>query len=145
MFNICVKRTVKKPIEQVFSVFSEHGNYHQFKPINESELVEFGHSEKNGEGALRRIKMNPLTLFERIIAYDPPHRLEYRIEKSSPFTFDHIKGEIKLREVPEGTEVIWESKGYIKVPLLGPLLLDRISERQGTAGFISILNSIDQM
>lgn len=145
MFDIKVTRVVKKPIDAVFAILTDHGNYSQFKPVDESILVEQGKTEQNGLGALRKVKLGGMTLHERIVLFEPPYRLGYQIERSAPLRFEHIKGEVMLKEHAEGTEVTWVSQGYIRFPLLGPLLFDRMAQAQGATGFASILKSIEQM
>ncbi len=144
MFDIKVERLVKKPIEEVFAAIADHANYANFPGVDESELVSQGENEPNGKGALRRIKIKPFTLFERIVGFERPTRLQYQIEQSSPITFDHEIGEVRLREVEEGTRVVWISRGHLKVLLLGKWVLDPMTQKQGAAGFASILKAIER-
>lgn len=144
MFDICVKRTVNKPIQEVFAALEDHANYKSFPGVDSSELMEEGESEKNGLGALRRVVLKPFTLEERIVAFERPTLLRYQIEKSSPITFEHIIGEVSLVENGDKTDVTWISKGHLRFPLLGSLLLDPMVQKQGGAGFASILKTIER-
>ncbi|MDM7860511.1 SRPBCC family protein [Alteromonas sp. ASW11-36] len=144
MFDIKVERLVKKPIEEVFAALADHGNYAKFPGVDESELITQGEHEANGKGALRRIKIKPFTLYERIVAFERPNRLQYQIEQSSPITFEHEIGEVRLTEAEEGTRVVWISRGHLKVPILGSLILDPMTQKQGAAGFASILKAIER-
>jgi uncharacterized protein YndB with AHSA1/START domain len=145
MFDISVTRTVNKPIHDVFAALEDHANYKSFPGVDESELVEPGEHERNGLGALRRVVLKPFTLEERIVGFERPTLLRYQIEKSSPITFEHIIGEVRLTEKGDQTEVTWISKGYLRVPLIGNLVLDRMVQKRGGAGFASILKAIERL
>ena len=143
MFHIHVERTIAKDINTVFEALSDHGAYDQFPGVDKSVLVEQGHSEKNGKGALRIIGAGALELHERITEFERPYRMHYLIEKSRPFALDHRRGEITLQKAGEQTRVIWISSGHIKVPLAGHVL-DRLAQKQFTKAFNSLLKAIDR-
>ncbi|MBT0586644.1 SRPBCC family protein [Alteromonas oceanisediminis] len=144
MFNIRVERTINKPIDIVFAMLSEHENYQSFPGVDSSTLLEPGDNEKNGIGALRQVKLGPVVLKERIVAFMRPTLMEYRIEHSKPFKFVHELGQITLSEKDGKTDVVWISKGYIATPILGRLVLDPMINSQGAKGFASILKAIDR-
>ena len=62
MFHIHVERTIEKDINTVFEALSDHAAYDQFPGVNKSVLVDHGHAEKNGKGALRVIGAGRLEL-----------------------------------------------------------------------------------
>lgn len=141
MFHIHVERTIEKDINTVFDALSDHACYHQFPGIERSILVEEGHEDKNGEGALRIIGAGALELHERITDFERPVKMHYRIEKSKPFPVDHRRGEITLHRHGNGTRVIWISTGHIKIPLVGHVL-DKLAQKQFTRAFDSLLKAI---
>ena len=144
MFDIKVTRWLNKPIEDVFESLADHANYQRFNAVEASELIEPGHAEPNGEGALRRVVVKPFTLFERIVKFERPHCIGYQIERSSPIRFVHEIGQVNLIPKDGGTEVTWISKGYLAVPIFGKLFLDKQVQKQGGAGFASILKAVEQ-
>jgi uncharacterized protein YndB with AHSA1/START domain len=141
MFHIHVERIVEKDIETVFEAISDHAAYDRFPGVDTSVLREEGHTERNGEGALRIIGSGRLELHERITAFDRPTKMHYQIEKSKPFSLDHRRGEITLYRVGEHTRVVWISTGHIKVPLVGHLL-DKVAQTQFSKAFASVLKTI---
>jgi len=143
MFHIHVERTIEKGIDVVFEALSDHGAYDRFSGVDKSILVEPGHQEKNGEGALRIIGAGPLELHERITDFERPVKMHYRIEKSSPFAIDHRRGEITLQRAGKETRVIWISTGHIKLPLAGHLL-DKLAQKQFSKAFDSVLRAIER-
>ena len=143
MFNIRVERIVNKNINEVFEILAAHEDYGQFSGIKSVRLLELGHKERNGEGALREVDLGALVFKERITHFNRPYQINYLIESSKPLPMRHDLGEIRLSEEAEFTKVVWVSKGHIRVPLLGNLLFDKLFNKQGAAGFNSLLKSIE--
>ena len=145
MFKIKVERIIKKPINEVFEVLSDHANYGLFKAVGTAKLLTEGDEERNGVGALRTVQTGAFKVWERITAFERPTHMQYHIEKARPIKMQHHKGIINLKDLGDGsTQVIWVSEGRLLVPL--PLigrLLDRKMQKQGTIAFNSILKSIE--
>ena len=144
MFRIKVEKLLQKEIGAVFDYLADHENYDKFSGIKDSVLLEPGLKEKNGQGALRGLTLGSIKFEERITAFERPTKLSYRIEKSTPIPFDHDFGTIQLIKEGEFTRVVWRSEGRIAVPLIGKLVLDKVAQKQGTAGFTSALKQIER-
>lgn len=144
MFNINVKRQLSANIDDVFKMLAEHQEYAQFKGIEASILLTQGENEPNGKGALREIRSAGHVLRERIVEYAPPTKLGYLIEYSKPLPYRHEVGIITLETNENGTEVIWQSRGRIAIPLLGKYYFDKQIERIGSRAFAGILKQIDK-
>ncbi|MFN2360054.1 MAG: SRPBCC family protein [Marinobacter sp.] len=144
MFHIHVERVLAKDIDTVFEAISDHARYDRFPGVGKSLLVEEGQNEKNGTGALRVIGAGRLELTERITQFDRPNRMHYRIEKSSPFSVQHTRGEIVLQPEGKRTRVTWISEGRVRVPLVGRLM-DRLAERSFSKAFSSLLKAIERL
>ncbi|APD94892.1 MxaD family protein [Alteromonas mediterranea] len=145
MFSIHVERTINKPIEEVFSILSDHANYAQFKAIEQSNLRIKGKHETNGLGAVREIISGGSNLHEEIVAYEPPYKLGYKVVKSTPLPYNHQLGEITLKDKDGKTHVTWRSQGHITIFLLGSLYFDKQIQSVGSRAFGSILKQIDNM
>lgn len=144
MFHIRVEKWLSKDIHSVFDVISDHENYKQFSGVDDSVLLEPGEQEKNGQGALRQITSGRIILFERITAFERPHKMFYQIEKATPIPLDHRLGQIHLCEENGGTRVVWKSTGTMQVPVIGALVLDRLIQKQVSRQFASMLKAIDE-
>ena len=143
MFKIKVERTIKKPIDEVFEVLSDHASYGLFKAVGVAELLTEGNEERNGVGALRTVQTGAFKVWERITAFERPTHMQYQIEKAKPIKMQHNKGIIDLKDLGDGTtQVTWVSEGRLVMPLIGRLL-DRKMQKQGTIAFNSILKSIE--
>lgn len=144
MYKVRVERLIDKPIDEVFEILTNHAQYSQFPGIKKSDLLEPGNIEPNGKGALRYIDAGKMQLKERIIGFERPNSMAYHIESSEPFFIDLKKGEITFTEEQGGTRVIWVSEGYIKTPIIGPLL-DRLFEGQFAQGFGAMLKHASKL
>jgi hypothetical protein len=70
---------------------------------------------RNGLGAVRRIRAGGLTLEEKVVRFEPPHRYAYTIIKGLPV--EHL-GEVELTEARGGVDVHWRVRMSSRVPLL---------------------------
>jgi uncharacterized protein YndB with AHSA1/START domain len=118
MRSVHVTRTIPAPAEAVFDRLADHANYDRFRPIHHSELLREGKPKPNGVGALRRIRVWPLTFEEEITAYDRPNRLDYLIVKLN-VPFEHQGGSIRLTPADGATHVDWRSTYTVPTPLIG--------------------------
>jgi uncharacterized protein YndB with AHSA1/START domain len=118
MSTIRVERQLDGPIEGIFEILSDHENYDRFGGVRHAELLRPGDSERNGRGAMRRIKLGPLVFDEEITAFERPIRMDYVIRKLN-VPFDHDGGSIRLDERDGGTHALWTSTFRIPVALIG--------------------------
>lgn len=160
MFKISVTRRINKPINEVFSLLSDHANYSRFKGIDESRLIQQGHEDKNGLGAIREIISAAGTLHEEIVRFETPAQSDnktavigYKIIFSEPLPYEHFLGEVHLSQtggqissqVNSVTDVKWISQGRINTFLLGPFFYDKQIQKHGSRAFGSILKYIDTL
>ena len=118
MKAVHVTRSIPAPAEAIFDLLADHANYDRFRGINGSELLREGEPAPNGLGALRRIKVRPLTFEEEMTAYDRPNRLDYLIVKLN-VPFEHDGGSITLSPDGDATRVDWRSSFSVPTPLIG--------------------------
>ena len=143
MRTIHVSRTIAGPPEPIFDLLADHANYDRFRPIHGSELVREGTPAPNGLGALRRIKVRPLTFEEEITAYDRPSRLDYLIvELNVPF--HHDGGSITLTPEGDATRVDWRSSFSVPTPVVGGLE-ELVWQPVLARGFRRVLEDVERM
>jgi uncharacterized protein YndB with AHSA1/START domain len=143
MRTIHVSRTIPAAPEAVFDLLSDHAGYGRFRPIGSAELLREGDPAPNGVGALRRIKVRPLTFEEEITAYERPSRLDYLIVKLN-IPFDHQGGSITLAPEGEATRVDWRSSYRVPTRFIGgveELVWQPILSR----GFRQVLEDVERM
>ena len=117
MRTLVVERTLKAPIEGVFDVLADHGNYKQFRAISDSKLLRQGEPPPNGVGAVRWVAVPPMLRFtEEITGFDRPNGFEYLINKAN-LPLEHHGGAVRLEPDGDRTKAVWTSS--FSVPLTG--------------------------
>lgn len=139
--TIIVRHTIPAPIDEVFARLSDHAGYIAFKGIKDARLLKRGSDHRNGLGAVRRIDLGATWFEEEITAFDPPHRMDYRILRSRP-PIEHELGSIRLEETAQGTEVTWMSRFRIRIPLIGRWLTGPAANA-GEKAFSRMLKAIE--
>ena len=135
MQRISVSQVFAAPVERVYAHLAEHENLEEVFGARITRVRD-GHSDRNGTGSVRALKLNPvLPAFEETVTQAVPNELiEYRITQGSPLK-DHVG---VMRFAPEGTgsrldyTIDFESK----IPGAGGLIKAIIekSVRRGLAG-----------
>ncbi|HEY6771395.1 MAG TPA: SRPBCC family protein [Solirubrobacterales bacterium] len=143
MESIHVTRTIPAPPEAVFDRLADHANYDRFRGIHASRLLREGEPPPDGVGALREIKVRPLTFHEEITAYERPNRFDYLIVKLS-VPFEHHGGSIRLTPDGDGTHVDWRSSYTVPTPLIGRLQ-EVIWKPMLVRGFGRVLEDVERM
>ncbi len=143
MRTIHVTRTIPAPAADVFDLLADHAHYDRFRGINGSELVREGDPAPNGVGAVRRIKVTPLSFDEEVTAYERPSRLDYLIVKLN-VPFEHHGGSISLTPEGEATHVDWRSSFTVPTPVVGGLQ-ELVWTPMLTRGFRRVLEDVERM
>jgi hypothetical protein len=136
MSEVRLELELDAPIEGLFDAMADHGRYDRFRPIRKSELIREGEVDKNGLGAVRRLRANVLRFDEEITAYERPSRLDYLIIDVN-IPLEHDGGSIRFEPTASGTKVVWTSTFRITTPLAGKAL--------GALGAAGLRRSFTQM
>jgi uncharacterized protein YndB with AHSA1/START domain len=143
MRTVHVTRTIPGPPEPIFDLLADHANYDRFRGIHGSGLLREGDPPPNGVGALREIKVRPLSFEEEITAYERPSRLDYLIVKLN-VPFEHQGGSIRLSAEGGLTLVDWRSTYGVPTPLVGGVQ-ERIWHPILTRGFRRVLEDVERL
>jgi uncharacterized protein YndB with AHSA1/START domain len=143
MRSVHVTRTIPAPAEKVFDLLADHANYDRFRAINGSKLLREGDPAPNGVGALREIKVRPLTFEEEITAYERPTRLDYLIVKLN-VPFQHDGGSITLSPDGDATHVDWRSTFSVPTPVIGGAQ-EVVWQPVLARGFRRVLEDVERM
>src|SRR5207244_3917205 len=81
--HVEVRQLVRAPIELVFERITDHEDMRNWPGIAACELVEVG-DPRNGLGAVRKIRTSGITLYEKVVQWEPPNRYDYTITKGLP-------------------------------------------------------------
>jgi uncharacterized protein YndB with AHSA1/START domain len=142
-YTTTVERTIPAPIDRVFDVISDHAGYSRFPGIQYSELVREGDSERNGVGAVRRIRSRPLRFEEKITLFERPTRMDYLITTvNAPMR--HLGGSMKLTERDGGTHIEWSTTLEPTLPLVGAAF-GAFTRRLILRGFGRVLEEVERL
>jgi uncharacterized protein YndB with AHSA1/START domain len=141
MGAIRLDKTLAAPIDGVFELLSDHGNYDRFIGVTASQLIREGDTEPNGVGALRAITVGPIRFEEEITAFERPRRMDYLIRRVN-LPIVHDGGTIALEPEGAGTRVLWISTFGVPLRWIGgPLGLGFAGTLR--LGFASMLEQIE--
>lgn len=114
---VVAETRIGAPRDEVWKAISDHEGMAAWSPFSSVVLTRAGSSERNGLGAVRRIRGFGLTLDEEIVRWAPPARYDYRLIRGAPIR-EHF-GQVLLNEVDGGTEVRWTVRFRPVVPGTG--------------------------
>jgi uncharacterized protein YndB with AHSA1/START domain len=112
---------IQAPIERVWELLSDQEGYTFAKQVSEAKLLREGDSDKNGVGAVLKIRAMGATITWEIVTFDPPKRFEYRITHF-PIPFRHESGTVDLTSRDGGTDANWVSSFEVPIPLIGRIM-----------------------
>ena len=143
MAEVRLEKQLAAPVEGVFDAMADHARYDRFRPISRSELIREGEANRNGVGAVRRLRAGIMRFDEEITAYERPGRLDYLIIDVN-IPLQHDGGSIRFEPAQGGTRVVWTSTFRIPVPLLGPAL-EPAFRRGLTRSFTKMLEDAEKL
>lgn len=141
--TIFVQRNLFASARGVFDILADHAGYTRFPGVRSAIVTKPGRDDPNGLGAIREIFLGTAWFREEITAFEPPHRLEYRILESRP-PIEHLIGRLTLRDREHGCSVEWLSTFRITTPLVGGLMT-RIAQGQMSKGFVKALQTCERL
>jgi uncharacterized protein YndB with AHSA1/START domain len=127
-----VSQNYDAPPERVFAALSEHERLDEVFPAKVVRIRD-GDDDRDGVGSSRRVTIaGPLGFVETITAYEPPHRIVYRVTKGSPLR--HHEGTLRFAPVAGGgTRLTYEVSMESPIPGF-TALLKAVLERTLAAG-----------
>ena len=112
---------IAAPIEKAWELLSDQEGYTFAKQVKEAKLLQEGDNQKNGVGAVLKIRAMGATILWEITTFDPPVRFEYHITHF-PIPFRHESGIVVLTSRDGGTDADWVSSFEVPIPLIGRLM-----------------------
>ena len=106
------------PADAVWAIISDHCRMHRWLvPGMKVRLEPEGVPAPNGVGAIRIIELAGYQGKEKVVAFEPPHRMSYTVLSGFPIK-NHL-GEIVLQSQGEQTHVAWTVTFDAKYPGTG--------------------------
>jgi uncharacterized protein YndB with AHSA1/START domain len=118
---------VKAPVERVWALLADHEGMSGWAPGMKVELERAGLDDRNGVGAVRRIR-TPLpryAIVEEIVGFEPQRRLAYKALAGVPLK--NYLGEVELHRTDGGTRIDWTISGESRVRALDGVAVKTIS------------------
>jgi uncharacterized protein YndB with AHSA1/START domain len=118
---------VPVPIAKVWDIVADHEGIAKWGPGLTAEVVRAGDTERNGVGAVRRLKpKGPApAIVEEITGFEAGSRLTYRAVSGVPFK--NYNGEVALTKVAGGTRIDWTLNADQRVPVVEGVALKGLS------------------
>lgn len=108
------------PPERVWALLADGARWDTWARMHESKLLKQGDGERDGIGAIRRFRTFKLVTREEVIAFEPPHRLAYRLLSGMPVR--DYRADVELVGAAGGTDITWSAIFLPGRPRTGPLL-----------------------
>jgi carbon monoxide dehydrogenase subunit G len=101
MHEIRMQQRFDAPPERVFAAVTNHEGLSEWIDGVRVTLEESGVPAPNGLGAVRRVSARGLTIREKVVGWEAPRAMDYRVIGGAPFR-DHL-GELRLQPADAGT------------------------------------------
>ena len=100
------QRLYDASVDAVWAIISDHCGMHRWLvPGMKVRLEPEGVPAPNGVGAVRVIERVGFKAIEKVVLFEPPHRMNYTVLKGFPIK-SHL-GEVVLQAQGEQTQVSW--------------------------------------
>ena len=120
MPDYSVLMPIEASAEVVFEIMSDHARYVDWTAARRVSIDVEGVPAPNGLGAVRIFHTGLVKTVERVVVYEPPHRLVYVLDKGLPIR--GYRAEMVLRPTDSGVELDWSGSFEPIVPGTGALL-----------------------
>jgi uncharacterized protein YndB with AHSA1/START domain len=121
--------------DDVWRLLAAIDTWSRWGPWSSAALDSPGAGEPDGVGAVRRLRYRRTVSVEEVTAFEPPHRLGYRLLAGLPVR--DYRSEVRLDAAPEGgTRITWSSRFHGLAPGQGAVMawiLGRFMARVATA------------
>lgn len=118
MQHVEVERIIAAPIEKVWARYTDHVSWSRWAGLGKVVLERDGVPAPNGVGCVRAIGSGPVTVYEEVVSFEPPHRMTYRVVRGGIPMRDHL-GEVVMTTCAEGTHIRWRCQFEAGIPGLG--------------------------
>lgn len=117
---VVAEARIAAPRDVVWKAITDHEGMTAWSPLSSVVLTHPGSPERNGLGAVRRLRGFGLTLDEEVVGWNPPARYDYRLIGGAPIR-EHF-GQVFLDQVDGATNVRWCVRFRPTIPGSGAVL-----------------------
>lgn len=118
MQHIEVSRHFDASPEEVWRIYTDHARWKEWSGFDHTTLETPGTEHRDGVGAVRVFGSGPVSAFEEVVEFEPPHRMAYRVIRGGLPIKDHF-GEVLLTPDGDGTLLVWRARFNSRWPIPG--------------------------
>lgn len=107
--------------EAIWDLVAHASRWRDWSFLTRSFLLESGHPEPDGVGALRRFAVGPFGSSEEVVAFEPPSHLAYEARRGLPVR--SYRADVRLSPDGTGTMVSWSGTLEPRAAYTGRLAL----------------------
>lgn len=107
--------------EAIWDLVAHASRWRDWSFLTRSYLLETGHPEPDGVGALRRFAVGPFGSSEEVVAFEPPGHLAYEARRGFPVR--SYRADVRLSPEGGGTLISWSGALEPRVAYTGRLAL----------------------
>jgi len=122
MQTISLQMSFTAPIDRLWAMLIDYEGYASFPKIEAARVVTRGTDHPAGIGAVRELRVDGMTFSERIVEFEPPCMLAYKIIESRPLKLRHDIGRMELIDRGGHVDLTWSTTFAVDMPLIGGLL-----------------------
>lgn len=122
-YQTVLSASIQAPIETVFERLADHNRMGEWldADIRRTRDSNVAGEGVNGTGSVRTLRILGLLDFdETVVKCDKPRTIEYEITRGSPLKNHH--GVITLKQDGNKTQIDWDIKFDMAIPLTGPIV-----------------------
>lgn len=105
MAEIVLQQRFAAPTDKVFDAITDHEGMGAWMPGATVTLDRPGSAERNGLGAIRRIRARGLVILEEVVRFERPTAMDYRVLRGGPIR-DHL-GAIRIEDHGDESGLEW--------------------------------------
>jgi Polyketide cyclase / dehydrase and lipid transport len=139
MAKVFVGASIKRPPVDVFALVSDHEKFLSGISGTVTRIVKAGAVERNGLGCIREVRVGDrIRYVEEITQWQPPHSFEYLIREAS-VPIRHYGSRLDFTARQESTDVTWQSRFEVPIPIIG-WVLGQVMKRRYKSAFSAMLS-----
>jgi hypothetical protein len=114
------------PAGVAWAILVDTDHWPDWSVQEEAELEREGQTDRNGVGAIRKMRTGRYTVREEVTEFDAPRRFTYKLLSGMPVR--DYSATVTLEPQPSGTRITWRNSYRPSLPLTGPLLRRRLGK-----------------
>ena len=112
--------------QEVWPLLADATTWSDWAGFDETGYQTEGSPDRDGLGAVRRMRFGRLRSLERVLAFEPDRHFAYDYDGTLPLK--DYRADVRLTPHEGGTRITWDSEFAGKWPMSGPLLRRQLTK-----------------